>query len=150
MISKHLSQGFKYIHMSLVQVATTHLSRQGLNAYGCHNQFHNLVLGIVESSLYQGPIYFNCYPYFPLSLSDATTLHLWILNIKLFNYDIIEGAEYLAIVYCLHYKLMNTTLDPRSKIKLARNTTLLLHTSNEFSNISIPRKISWDNIALCE
>lgn len=131
MIRKHLSQGFKFMYMSLVQVATTPLARQGHNAYGCHNQFHNLVFGIVESSLHQGPIYFNCYPYFLLSLSDATTLHSWILNMKLFSYDIMEGTESLAIVYRLHYKLMNTTLDPRSKIKLARNTTLLIQTSNE-------------------
>ena len=52
-----------------------------------------------------------------------------------------EGAQYLAVVYQLHYKLMKTILDPWSKVLSLSSETLLLSTSSEFSNITIPRII---------
>ena len=37
---------------------------------------------MVESSLYQGPIYFNCYPNFSVSLIDETILQTLELDIE--------------------------------------------------------------------
>jgi hypothetical protein len=55
-----------------------------------------LLLGMVESSLYQGPIYFNCYLNFAISL----------------NYNMLKGVQPLVIVYRIYYKLMKTILEP--------------------------------------
>ena len=64
------------------------------------------------------------------------------------GHDMMEGAQYLAIIYRLCYKVMKTTLDPRSKVRPHSGETLLLTTSNEFSNITIPRMIKWDDVVL--
>jgi hypothetical protein len=37
--------------------------------------FKIFLLGMVESSLYEGPIYFNYHPNYSLSLYDPTLLH---------------------------------------------------------------------------
>ena len=67
---------------------------------------------MVESSLYKGPIYFNCYPNFVVSLTDETVLQILKLDIETSCYNMLEGAQLLVIVYRIYYKLMKTTLKP--------------------------------------
>ena len=68
---------FSFIHFGLVQVAVKPLTRQGLNTSvflglrdGRFKIYQDGLLGMVESSLYKGPIYFDCYPNFAVSLKD--------------------------------------------------------------------------------
>ena len=72
---------FSLIHFGLVQVSIKPLTRQGLNTSGFlglrdgrFKIYQNALLGMVESSFYKGPIYFNCYPNFSVSLTDETML----------------------------------------------------------------------------
>ena len=67
---------------------------------------------MIETSLHNGPAYFNCYPNFALSLSDKNIMDALTLNIKIDGYYMKEGSEPLAIIYRIYYKLMKTTLDP--------------------------------------
>lgn len=76
-----------------------------------HYQFHNSLLDILESSLRQCPVSFNWQPCFTLLLSDSTIYNSLILSIKSSTYDMMEGAQYLAITYRIHYKHMKTTID---------------------------------------
>ena len=41
---------------------------------------------MIESSLYKGPIYFDCYPNFAVSLKDKTVLQALELDIKTSGY----------------------------------------------------------------
>ena len=67
---------------------------------------------MMETSLHNGPVYFNCYPNFALSLSDRNIMKSLNLNVKKDGYYMKEGLEHLAIIYRIYYKLMKTTLDP--------------------------------------
>jgi hypothetical protein len=80
-IDKNIKKNFSFIHFGLVQVVVKPLTRQGLNISillclrdGRFKIYKDALLGMVESSLFQGPIYFNCYPNFVVSLTDETVL----------------------------------------------------------------------------
>ena len=47
---------------------------------------------MVESSLFQEPIYFNCYPNFAVSLTDETVLQTLELDIETSGYNMLEGT----------------------------------------------------------
>jgi hypothetical protein len=47
---------------------------------------------MVESSLYNDPIYFDCYPNFAVSLKDKTVLQALELDIETSGYNMYEGA----------------------------------------------------------
>ena len=75
------------------------LIRQGLNTNvlkclrdGRFKIYKDALLGMVESFLYQGPIYFNCYPNFSVSLTDETVLQTLELDIETSGYNMLESA----------------------------------------------------------
>ena len=51
-----------------------------------HLRFNDSLLGMMETSLHNGPVYFNCYPNFALSLSDRNIMDALILNVKTNGY----------------------------------------------------------------
>ena len=100
MILKKKKKGKKkkilFIHFGLVQVAVKPLTRQVLNTTvllclrdGRFKIYKDVLLGIVESSLFQGPIYFNCYPNFDVSLTDETVLQTSKLDIETLGYNML-------------------------------------------------------------
>jgi hypothetical protein len=91
-----------------------------------HIDFQDSLLRMVKSSLYEGPIYFNCHPNYSLSLYDPTLLHALELNC-------------LTLVYRVYYKLMKTTLEPQALVESPKGQTLLLQTSTRNSSIQIPK-----------
>ena len=103
---------------------------------------------MVESSLYQGSIYFNCYPNFSVSLTDETVLQTLELDIETSGYNMLESAQLLVIVYRIYYKLMKTILEPQALIESAKGKTLLLQASINNSHTRIPTQINWDEVKL--
>jgi hypothetical protein len=80
-IKKHRKDGNNFLHIGLVQVAVKPLTRIGLNASillclrdASFTNFSDSTLGIIESSLCNGPIHFDCYPDFTVSLNDPHIL----------------------------------------------------------------------------
>ena len=73
----------------------------------------------MESSLHNGPIHFNCFPDFTLSLNDPHLLKALTLNIKTAGEitQMIEGSQPLALIYRIHYKTMKTYLNSSFKQK---------------------------------
>ena len=68
-INDFLAKKFSYLHIGLVQVAIKPLTRKGINASVliCLRDarckvFSDSILGMITTSLYDGPVYFNCYP----------------------------------------------------------------------------------------
>jgi hypothetical protein len=107
-----------------------------------HIDFQDSLLRMVKSSLYEGPIYFNCHPNYSLSLYDPTLLHALELNIKIHGYKIMKGAQALTSLYRVYYKLMKTTLEPQALIESPKGQPLLLQTSTRNSSIQIPKQIN--------
>ena len=103
---------------------------------------------MVESSLYNGPIYFNCYPNFAVSLKDKTVLKTLELDIETSGYNMYEGAQPLVIVYRIYYKLMKTTLEPQALMESPKGKTLLLQASSSDSQVKVPTQIEWKDVKL--
>ena len=68
---------FKVLHLGMFQIGLKPLTKLGINNSALilvrakrHNQLKDSLLGIVESSVCEGPIYFSCFPDFTLSLTD--------------------------------------------------------------------------------
>ena len=146
-IDKNINN-FSFIHFGLVQVAVKPLTRQGLNTSvflglrdGRFKIYQDALLGMVELSLYNGPIYFDCYPNFAVSLMDETMLKTLELDIETSGYNMYEGAQLLVIVYRIYYKLMKTTLEPQALMESPKGKTLLLQASTRDSHINVPTQI---------
>jgi hypothetical protein len=146
---------FSFIHIGLVQVAVKPLTRQGLNTSvfiglrdGRFKIYQDALLGMVESSLYNGLIYFDCYPNFVVSLTDETVLQTLELDIETSGYNMYKGAQPLVIVYRIYYKLMKTTLKPQALMESPKGKTLLLQASTKDSNVNVPTQIEWKDVKL--
>ncbi|KAH1262177.1 polyprotein [Glycine max] len=114
-----------------------------------HNQFEDSLIGTVETSLGQGPIYFNCYPNKIVSLMDRNILDSLFLNIHFHGLDMKEGSIPAALIYRIQYKVMNTCAS-RVLLKPQKGETTLFITDMTKANVSLPRKIKWDEVTLPE
>ena len=146
---------FSFIHFGLVQVAVKPLTRQGLNTSvflglrdGRFKIYQDALLGMVKSFLYKGPIYFDCYPNFVVSLKEKTMLQTLELDIETSSYNMYEGSQPLVIVYIIYYKLMKTTLEPQALMKSPKGKTLLLQASTSDSHVKVPTQIEWKDVKL--
>jgi hypothetical protein len=153
-IDKNINN-FAFIHIGLVQVAVKPLTRQGLNTSvflglrdGRFTVYQDALLGMVESSLYNGPIYFDCYPNFAVSLKDKTVSKTLELDVETYGYNMHEGAQPLVIVYRIYYKLMKTTLEPQALMESQKGKTLLLQASTSDSHVKVPTQIEWKDVKL--
>ena len=97
---------------------------------------------MVKSSLYKGPIYFNCYPNFAVSLTNEIVLQTLELDIESSSYNMLEGAQPLVIVYRIYYKLMKTTLEPQALMESSKGKALLLQASTSESHVNVPTQIN--------
>ncbi|KAH1198208.1 polyprotein [Glycine max] len=150
------SRKYKYLHIGCVQVAIKPLIDMGIDAavLMClrdirHNQFEDSLIGTVETSLGQGPIYFNCYPNKTVSLMDRNILDSLFLNIHFHGLDMNEGSIPVALIYRIQYKVMNTCAS-RVLLKPQKGETTLFITDMTKANVSLPRKIKCDEVTLPE
>jgi hypothetical protein len=146
---------YKFLHVGSVQVAVKPLTRLGINAYvllclrdARFINFRTSILGMIQSSLFNGPVHFYVFPNLTLSLDDINILKALTLNVLTSGYDMEKGSRPLAIIYRIYYKLMKTNLDPQAVIKSAGQSTLLIQSSTHDANIQIPKMIRWDDINL--
>jgi len=51
------------------------------------------LLGLIEATMYDGPVYFDCYPDFTISLSNSHILKVLTLSIRTQGYRILEGVQ---------------------------------------------------------
>ncbi|PIM98952.1 hypothetical protein CDL12_28556 [Handroanthus impetiginosus] len=154
MLSKKLieqhKQKYKYLHLGMIQIGLKPLTRLGLNTSALilvrdkrHNQFEDSLLGIVESTLCDGPVYFKCFPNFTVSLTDANIMQSLILNIKTEGFDMLKGTPNVALVHRLCYKVMNTVV-PKTRVSSTdiydkKGETTLFITDLEKNNILVPK-----------
>jgi len=155
-IQKH-KQKYNHIDIGLVQVGVKPLSKEGLNTSillvlqdSRLLNYDESILGTVETSLYKGPIHFDCYPNFSVSLKDKNILRALTLQIKTHNYKVADGSIPLALVYRIHYKAMSSAFGENAFKHSPRGETLLLQTDISRANTTIPRSINWNQVTLLE
>ncbi|GAV91444.1 LOW QUALITY PROTEIN: MP domain-containing protein, partial [Cephalotus follicularis] len=156
---KELAKNFKYIHFALVQVTNKLLTRQGLNTsiLAClrdasHLNVDDSLIGDIETSLCNGPVYFDGYPDLTISLTDKNILETLKINIKLHvtrGVTMLPGSEIIAIIHYVHYKATNS-ICPTSLVNLLKGETTMMKCVTNDSNILIPQKIKWSDINIPE
>ncbi|CAL9004307.1 unnamed protein product [Prunus brigantina] len=154
-IKKHKHDGNNFLHIGLVQVAVKPLTRLGLQASillclrdARFTDFNDSVLGMIESSLCNGPVHFDCYPDFTVSLNDPHILKTLTLNIKTSGYNVLPGTQPLALVYRIYYKVTGANMNFQALNKSPKDQTVLIQSCTPDANIRIPHTIKWSEITL--
>jgi hypothetical protein len=150
-------QTHKFIHIGLIQIAFKPLTLEGLPESfiaalrdGRNLDWKKSLMGLIQSSLAHGPVYFNVYPNLQLSLSDINILEAVTLNVKTHGYNYIPGSEVICICYRIYYKPLYT-LNPQCRlVDKPVNETILIETNFSQSNITTRRSIKWEEIPLPE
>ena len=88
----------------MVQVAIKPLTRKGINTsvLMCLRDarfkiFKDSILGMINASMYDGPVYFNCYPDITLALDDPNIVKVLTLNIASSGYHMEEGKNTIIL-----------------------------------------------------
>ncbi|KAG9459142.1 hypothetical protein H6P81_003650 [Aristolochia fimbriata] len=144
---------YKFIHIGCVQVALKPLTIKGLDTSmlvalrdaRCLN-WANSLMGVMETSLTNGHVYFNIYPDLALSLSDPHLLKALSLNLRTHNYDFMPESETITVIYRIYYRVLNT-LTSKVKIASARGKTTLIEYNELSTKTVIPRTLKWDEIS---
>ena len=126
-IKRHKNEGNNFLHIGLVQVAVKPLTRTGLKASvllwlrdARFTNSEDSTLGVIESSLSNGPVHFDCYPDFTVSLSDPHILKTLTLNIQTSGYEVLPGTQPLALIFRIYYKVTGTNMNFQALIKVLR------------------------------
>ncbi|KAL3527334.1 hypothetical protein ACH5RR_011990 [Cinchona calisaya] len=125
-------QKYNYLHFGLVQIAAKPLSREGLDTSvllylrdARFLDFNDSLLGMVETSLCGGPVYFDYFPNFSVSLSNPNILDSLTLNVKISNYKTKTGSLPVAIIFRLQYKAMNSAFNSGALRTQKKGETIL-------------------------
>ncbi|KAL8488701.1 hypothetical protein ACS0TY_024840 [Phlomoides rotata] len=94
----------KFLHVGLVQIVFRPLTLEGLPESfltalrdGRNLNWKQSLMGIIQSNLAHGPVYFDVYPNLCLSLSDINILEALPLNVKTHGYNYTPGTEVICI-----------------------------------------------------
>ncbi|GAV63110.1 MP domain-containing protein, partial [Cephalotus follicularis] len=146
---KELVKNFQCTHFALVQVTIKSLTRQCLNTsvLAClrdarHLNFDDSLIGANETSLCNGPVYFDGYPDLTIFLTDKNILETLKISIILHGYNMLLGSEINAIIHHVHYKPTNS-ICPKSLVNLTKGETTIMKCATNDSNTLIPQKIKW-------
>ncbi|CAK9154834.1 unnamed protein product [Ilex paraguariensis] len=156
-IQEH-EQQYNYLHIGLIQVAVKPLTTKGLNSSvlvclrdGRCLDFNASQIAMVESSLSNGPIYFNCYPNFPVSLTDRWILDVFSLNIKTHGFERDGSSEDIVIVYKVCYKLVTTVMiDMKAKFSHSNGKTPFIQTNLLRNNVAVSNTTEWASVEIPE
>ena len=132
---------FSYLHIGMVQVDIKPLTQKGINTSvlmclrdARFKNFKNSILGMITASLYDDPVYFNCYPDLTLALDGPNIVKALTLNIASSSYHMKEGSKLFTLIYRIYYRLLRTQLnpgvinhrEPSGKTMLIQFSTLML------------------------
>ncbi|KAL4616185.1 hypothetical protein ACB092_07G180400 [Castanea dentata] len=155
-INEFLSKkNLKYLHIGLVQVAVKPLTRKGIDASvlmclrdAKFKKFNDSILGMITASLYDGPVYFDCYPDLALALDDPNIIKALTLNILTSGNDMDDGSRPFTLIYRNFYRLLDSQLTPRSRGRDPAGKTMLIQCSTPDAKIQVPKMIQWQDITL--
>ena len=100
-----------------------------------HIQFDDSLLGTIQTSLSCGPIYFDCFPNFTVSLHDPHIMKALTLNIKTQGTLMVQGTHQSALIYRVYYKCIRTNLNIQALDKRKMGETTLIQTTDPRSKI---------------
>ena len=139
---------------TLVQVGVKPLIREGLN-YSIlmalrdtrHIKFEDSLLRTIQTSLSSGPVHFDCFPNFTVSLHDPHIKKDLTLNIKNSRTLMVPGTKQLALIYRVHYKCIRTNLNVQALNKKPKEETTHIQTTAPGSQIQVSRTLKWTKVS---
>lgn len=144
---------FNYLHISLVQVTVKPLFKKGLDIPVCALlrdahllNFNDSLLGIIQSNLADGLVYFNYYPNFSVVINSPNIMDILNLNVKTKNMNSKVNTREIAVINRGYYRLISITLALKAMTTSARGFTMLMEANKEGSNIFVPRTLVWNEI----
>ncbi|XP_057789048.1 uncharacterized protein LOC131005941 [Salvia miltiorrhiza] len=156
----HLQRVYKskysYLQMEMIQVGVkpTKLGSNTSVIISLHDKRfqkfnYESLMGLVESSLCDGPIYFYYFPSHCVHMLDRNLCEAFTVDIKT------QGCskdENVILMYKFHYKptYSNNVDFQKKKWSLARETTLFLTNIVGGRNRVVSKKIYWDQVSLPE
>ena len=152
-LTTHRKDGHNFLHIGLVQVGVKPLIREGLNCSILmalrdtrHIKFDDCLLGTIQTNLSSGPIHFDCFPNFTVSLHDPHIRKALTLNIKTLGILMVPEAKQLALIYRVYYKCIRTNSNVQALNKKARGETTLLQATIPGSQIKVPKTLKWSKV----
>ncbi|KAL4606808.1 hypothetical protein ACB092_09G130500 [Castanea dentata] len=132
-INDFMTKKLKYLHIGLVQVAVKPLTRKGINASvlmclrdARFKRFNDSILGMIIASLYDDPIFFDCYHDLALAFDDPNIIKALTLYILTSGYDMDEGSKPFTLIYRIYYRLLDSQLTPRARGRDPVGKTMLI------------------------
>ena len=104
------------------------------------------LLGVLETNLSNGPVYFNCYPNFSVGIDDPNLIDTLTLNVKTKNMNSKIDTREIVVIYSVYYKLMKTTVAPKVINYSAKGITMLMHAIQEHGTTFVPCFLKLDEI----
>ncbi|KAG5593552.1 hypothetical protein H5410_044066 [Solanum commersonii] len=108
--------------------------------------FDDFMLGVLQSNLADGPVYFICYPNFSVDINDPNVLNSLTLNVKTKNLNNKINTREIANFYRVYYRLMKIHLAPKARNESIKGETMLMEANHEHSSIFVPRLLQWKDI----
>ena len=101
------------------------------------------------ASIYDDPVYFNCYFDLTLALDDPNIVKVLTLNIASSGYHMEKGSKPFALIYLIYYRLLGTQINPSAKIpREPSGKTMLIQCSTPDAKVQVPKMIWWQDVKL--
>jgi hypothetical protein len=102
-------------------------------------------MGVIQTSLCHGPVYFDTYPDLTLSFSDRNLFEAITLKLQTKGYNFLKGSNTIGVIYRIHYKVMNI-ICPNAILHSNPGKTVVIDSNCLNTNIAVPRLIKWEEI----
>ena len=154
-LQNFIRHGFRYIHFGCVQIGVKSLVRLGVDCpimLALRDKslisFKDSLLALANTNIFQGPIYFNCFPNLCKDLEDPYILQSLVLDVNLSKEVQFLGARNFSIIHRIYYKVLNTQMNPRCKIRFAPGQTTLFKVKQGKANTYVPQMSDWNEITI--
>ena len=114
-LQKYINNGYRYIHIGLVQVAVKPLVHMGVDAPIFMalrdkrlKRRKSSLLALIQTNTCNGPIYFNCAPNYSLDMTDPLIMDSLVLDIHLQGNEFHKNCKNFAIIYKVYFKLLSS------------------------------------------
>ncbi|KAK0583144.1 hypothetical protein LWI29_033779 [Acer saccharum] len=146
--------GYNDLHIGSVQIGLKPLAKIGLNNSILVvlrdkriTNYKESILGIAETSLTYGPIYFQCYPNFTIALNlDEHKEKCLAIDIQTHNYQFLRGSSPYKLIYRIHYRVLTTGLIPSYIPPVVPAGQTICYNACPTVNLMVPTPVRWEDI----
>lgn len=128
-IDQGLENGYKYVHLGLIQFGINPLVRPGLDTsvLSCiidsrHNKFSDALISGFQAPLHNGPVWSSALPRFQVFLTDPYVTSLLQAYVQFFGFDIAESSDIAQLHTTTYLRFISTTM-PALNPKLIQRAT---------------------------